>query len=113
MLDSVRQPLLVEARKSPALLSDLAGLEQIVAESYDARSFVELLQNADDAVRRALRFIAPGIFCSLPMTAITSRRQTFRVFAEVRRHQSIAARALAIAALASNRWWGSLRSCMC
>ena len=49
MLEGVRQPLLEEARKSPALLSDLAGLEQIVAESYDARSFVELLQNADDA----------------------------------------------------------------
>jgi hypothetical protein len=27
----------------------LAGLERYVAESYDARSFVELLQNADDA----------------------------------------------------------------
>src|SRR5215207_9572691 len=27
----------------------LPGLEQYVAESYDARSFVELLQNADDA----------------------------------------------------------------
>lgn len=49
MLESVRQPLLEEAIKSPTLLSDLAGLEQYVAESYDARSFVELLQNADDA----------------------------------------------------------------
>lgn len=43
MLDEVRHPLLEEARRSPALLSDLAGLEQYVAESYDARSFVELL----------------------------------------------------------------------
>lgn len=49
MLTSVRQLLLDEARKSPVLLSDLAGLESYVAESYDARSFVELLQNADDA----------------------------------------------------------------
>lgn len=49
VLNSVRQPLVDEAQKSPALLSDLAGLEQIVAESYDARAFVELLQNADDA----------------------------------------------------------------
>ena len=49
MLAEVQAPLLDEARRSPALLSDLAGLEQIVAESYDARSFVELLQNADDA----------------------------------------------------------------
>ena len=49
MLDEVRRPLLEEARSSPDLLSDLARLEQYVAESYDARSFVELLQNADDA----------------------------------------------------------------
>ncbi len=49
MLEEVRRPLLEEARRSPSLLSDLAGLEQYVAESYDARSFVELLQNADDA----------------------------------------------------------------
>lgn len=55
MLEEVRGPLLDEARRSPALLSDLAGLEQYVAESYDARSFVELLQNADDA--RASRFV--------------------------------------------------------
>ena len=49
MLEEVRRPLLEEARRSPTLLSDLAGLEKYVAESYDARSFVELLQNADDA----------------------------------------------------------------
>ena len=55
MLEQVRKPLLDEARQSPALLSDLAGLERYIAESYDARSFVELLQNADDA--QAGRFI--------------------------------------------------------
>ncbi len=55
MLEEVRRPLLDEARRSPALLSDLAGLEQYIAESYDARSFVELLQNADDA--GASRFV--------------------------------------------------------
>lgn len=49
MLEEVRQRLLDEAQRSPALLSDLAGLEQYIAESYDSRSFVELLQNADDA----------------------------------------------------------------
>lgn len=49
MLAEVRRPLLDEARRSPTLLSDLAGLEHYIAESYDARSFVELLQNADDA----------------------------------------------------------------
>jgi hypothetical protein len=49
MLNLIRQPLLEEALKSPALLSDLAGLESYIAESYNTRSFVELLQNADDA----------------------------------------------------------------
>jgi hypothetical protein len=49
MLERVRKSLLEEALKSPTLLSDLAGLEQYVAESYDARAFVELLQNADDS----------------------------------------------------------------
>ena len=49
LLSSIRKQLLDEAVQSPALLSDLAGLENYIAESYDARSFVELLQNADDA----------------------------------------------------------------
>lgn len=55
MLWEVRAPLLEEAKQSPSLLSDLAGLEQYIAESYDSRSFVELLQNADDA--GASRFV--------------------------------------------------------
>ena len=55
MLHEVRGSLLEEARRSPSLLSDLAGLEQYIAESYDSRSFVELLQNADDA--GASRFV--------------------------------------------------------
>lgn len=49
MLEKIRIPLLEEGLKSPALLSDLAGLETYVAESYSSRSFIELLQNADDA----------------------------------------------------------------
>ncbi len=63
LLEGVRGSLLEEARRSPSLLSDLAGLERYVAESYDARSFVELLQNADGAgasrfvVRRAGDFL--------------------------------------------------------
>lgn len=51
---SLRQSLIDEAVKSPKLLSDLAGLESYVAESYNCRSFIELLQNADDA--KAERF---------------------------------------------------------
>lgn len=49
MYKEVRNFLLTEAQQSPQLLSDLAGLEAYVAESYDSRSFIELLQNADDA----------------------------------------------------------------
>ena len=38
-----------EARQSPNLLSDISKMEYYMAESYGGRSFVELLQNADDA----------------------------------------------------------------
>ena len=47
--EEVRHSLLNEAISSPNLLSDLAGLENYIAESYHNRSFIELLQNADDA----------------------------------------------------------------
>jgi hypothetical protein len=55
LLEAVRLPLLAEALSSPKLLADLAGLEQYIAEGYSSRSFIELLQNADDA--RASRFV--------------------------------------------------------
>ena len=45
----LRESLISEAKSSPMLLSDLAGLEAYVSESYNSRSFIELLQNADDA----------------------------------------------------------------
>ena len=45
----IRQSLIDEAKNSPILLSDLAGLETYVSESYNSRSFIELLQHADDA----------------------------------------------------------------
>lgn len=47
--EEIRKNLLNEAIASPNLLSDLAGLENYIAESYNNRSFIELLQNADDA----------------------------------------------------------------
>lgn len=49
MLLSVRNRLLSEAERSPALIEDLAGLESYISESYHCRSLIELLQNADDA----------------------------------------------------------------
>ena len=48
-LFELRESLITEAKSSPMLLSDLAGLEAYVSESYNSRSFIELLQNADDA----------------------------------------------------------------
>ena len=45
----LRFELLNEAKASPNLLSDLSGLEMYISESYNNRSFIELLQNADDA----------------------------------------------------------------
>ena len=51
----VRDELLGEAQRSPGLLADLANLERYIAETHSARSFIELLQNADDA--EATRFL--------------------------------------------------------
>lgn len=48
-IEELRQLLIEEANNSPMLLSDIAGLEEYVSESYNCRSFIELLQNADDA----------------------------------------------------------------
>lgn len=55
--ETVRQNLLSEAKASPNLLSDLAGLENYIAESYHNRSFIELLQNADDAKSSKFKII--------------------------------------------------------
>ena len=66
VLDSVRIELLTEAQRSPGLLADLANLERYIAETYSARSFIELLQNADDA--KASRFLiaqeGDWLFCA-------------------------------------------------
>ena len=48
-MKTIYSNLLKEAQASPMLLSDLAGLETYISESYNNRSFIELLQNADDA----------------------------------------------------------------
>ncbi len=58
----VRQNLLNEALLSPNLLSDLAGLEKYISESYNNRSFIELLQNADDAKSTKFKIIKKGDF---------------------------------------------------
>lgn len=45
----LRNSIVNEAKASPNLLSDLAGLEKYISETYDSRTFVELIQNAEDA----------------------------------------------------------------
>ena len=59
----LRESLISEAKSSPMLLSDLAGLEAYVSESYNSRSFIELLQNADDA--KATKFYVKRSGCYL------------------------------------------------
>lgn len=60
ILNSVRDELLSEAKLSPGLLADLANLERYVAETYSARSFIELLQNADDAGAKRFLVLQDG-----------------------------------------------------
>lgn len=60
--EEVRDSLVSEASQSPNLLSDLAGLENFISESYNNRSFIELLQNADDAKATKFKIIKKGDF---------------------------------------------------
>jgi hypothetical protein len=53
-VEAVRDGFVAEAKVAPRLFSDLAQMEQYIAESYKTRSFIELIQNADDA--RATKF---------------------------------------------------------
>ncbi|MDP2100021.1 MAG: ATP-binding protein [Methylobacter sp.] len=48
-IENIRQSFIDEAKVAPTLFADLAKVELYIAESYRARAFIELLQNADDA----------------------------------------------------------------
>ena len=48
-ISKINSTFIVEAKNSPALLSDMAAMEKYMSESYSGRIIVELLQNADDA----------------------------------------------------------------
>lgn len=48
-IQKISYQFLLEATNSPQLLEDMAAMEKYMAESYSGRTFVELLQNADDA----------------------------------------------------------------
>lgn len=60
--NDLRKGLMEEAKASPKLLSDLAGLENYIAESYNNRSFIELLQNADDAGSKRFKILKKDNF---------------------------------------------------
>jgi len=49
IINSLRTEFIQEANNAPKLFKDLAKVEQYIAESYKTRSFIELIQNADDA----------------------------------------------------------------
>lgn len=49
IIKDISNSFINEALASPRMLEDLAAMEKYMSESYDGRTFVELLQNADDA----------------------------------------------------------------
>lgn len=49
IIKEISENFIEEAISSPRMLEDLAAMEKYMSESYDGRTFVELLQNADDA----------------------------------------------------------------
>ncbi len=56
IINKISEDFLKEAKFSPKMLEDLAAMEKYMSESYDGRTFIELLQNADDA--KAKRVVA-------------------------------------------------------
>ena len=59
IINKISEDFLKEAKFSPKMLEDLAAMEKYMSESYDGRTFIELLQNADDA--KAKRVVAFAI----------------------------------------------------
>lgn len=49
-IQTISNDFIAEAKLSPNLLEDMASMEKYMAESYSSRTFIELLQNADDAL---------------------------------------------------------------
>lgn len=49
IITDISHDFITEALSSPRMLEDLAAMEKYMSESYDGRTFIELLQNADDA----------------------------------------------------------------
>ena len=59
-VQSLSNEFLAEAKASPRMFEDLAAMEHYMAESYDGRAFVEILQNADDANATSICIFTSG-----------------------------------------------------
>lgn len=53
----ISNEFITEAVNSPKLMEDIAAMEKYMAESYIGRIFIELLQNADDALSNKVKLI--------------------------------------------------------
>ena len=60
LIKSISNSFIQEAISSPRMLEDLASMEKYMSESYDGRTFVELIQNADDACASAVKVFCCG-----------------------------------------------------
>ena len=49
IITQISDGFIQEALSSPRMFEDLAAMEKYMSESYDGRTFIELMQNADDA----------------------------------------------------------------
>lgn len=53
-IEEISNNFIKEAKNSPVLFRDMAKMEKYLAESYSNRIFIEMLQNADDALSEEL-----------------------------------------------------------
>ena len=72
IIKTLQKEFLKEATSAPKLFRDLGKVEQYIAESYKMRSFIELIQNADDASSSAF-----GIFNSDNMLVVANNGRPF------------------------------------
>jgi hypothetical protein len=57
-INRLSDEFLAESVNSPRLLEDLSSMEKYIAESYGGRTYIELLQNADDAGASRIRVMS-------------------------------------------------------
>lgn len=72
IIKNLQKEFLEEASNAPKLFRDLGKVEQYIAESYKTRSFIELIQNADDANSSAF-----GIYNTNDMLVVANNGRPF------------------------------------